>query len=218
MDYTLEQNKLKLNSFVIETYKLLSGSLLAATTGAYIGVTYFTALKPFFIGLIVLEILLLLGVMFLKNKPGLNVVLLFLFTTVSGLTLAPLLISVLHLSNGISVLFNAILLTTCAFIGLTFYALTTKNNLLGLGKFILIGLIILVVAGLINLFFQSSILHTLISAVGAFIFSVCIAFDTQRLYSGEFETPVDGALSMYLNIINLFISLLNLLKTFTGEK
>lgn len=218
MEKSLEYQNVKLNSFVLATYKLLTGSLIAASAGAYLGVTYNHVLHNYFWGLVILEFVLLFATMFLKNKEGINVIMLFLFTTVSGLTLGPILTSVLGLSNGISIITNAVLLTACAFGGLTLFALTTKNNLLGMGKYLFIAVIILIVASIINIFMGSSLFQTIISAISAFIFSAFIAYDTQRLYSGEFETPVEGALSMYINIINLFVSILQLLKTFTGER
>lgn len=206
------------HSFVVQTYKLFSATLLAATTGAYLGVEYNHVLAPYYIGLVILEFILLFGIFFTKDKPGLNVSLLFAFVATSGLALGPILTATLALSNGAQIIFNALAMTTVAFGSLTFYATTTTKSFLGYGKYLFIALIILVVASIMNLFMGSALLMLVISAVGAFLFSVLIIHDTQALYSGHFRTPVDGALSMYLNVLNLFISLLNILRFFQGEK
>jgi modulator of FtsH protease len=97
------------------------------------------------------------------------------------------------------------------------FAMTTKTSFLGIGKYLFITLIVVVVAALLNLFFMNSLLSIVISGVSAILFSFFIIYDTQRIYSGEFISPVDAALSMYLNILNLFIALLNILRTFSGR-
>ena len=80
-----------------------------------------------------------------------------------------------------------------------------------------ITLIVIVVAGLLNLFFQSAILATIISAVGAILFSAYILYDTQMILRGGYDSPVLAAVSLYLDILNLFISLLNLLGIFNRD-
>ncbi|MBL8588844.1 MAG: Bax inhibitor-1/YccA family protein [Methylobacteriaceae bacterium] len=115
---------------------------------------------------------------------------------------------------------QALLVTTVAFGGLSLYGYTTKRNLSAMGAFLVMGLIGLVVASLINLFFQSGAMAMVISLVGLVIFAGLTAWDTQRLrqdydYLSQdrelmAKSSVMGALSLYLNFINMFQMILSL--------
>lgn len=109
--------------------------------------------------------------------------------------------------------------TAIAFGSLSLYGYTTKRNLSAMGSFLIMGLIGIVVASLVNLFLQSSMMHFIISVVGVLVFAGLTAYDTQRIrmeYSvadgQEVATKkaVFGALSLYLNFINMFLMLLSL--------
>lgn len=200
-------------TFVKQTYQLLSASLLAATVGAYIGVDY---VKTFSWMLLILELGMLFGLFFTRKNPTLALVLLFGFTFVSGLTLGPVLNTYIGAGMG-HIITQAFLMTTVAFGGLTVFAFNTKRDFSSMGKMLFITLIVIVVAGLLNLFFQSAILATIISAVGAILFSAYILYDTQMILRGGYDSPVLAAVSLYLDILNLFISLLNLLGIFNRD-
>jgi len=109
---------------------------------------------------------------------------------------------------------NALLVTTIAFAGLSLYGYTTKRSLSGIGSFLVMGLIGLIVASIMNIFLQSGILGFAISLIGVLIFAGLTAWDTQRL-KGDYEylsqdgelmqkSSVMGAMSLYLNFINMF--------------
>ena len=110
--------------------------------------------------------------------------------------------------------------TAAAFGGLSLFGYTTKKDLSGLGSFLIMGVIGLVIAMVVNMFLQSSMMALIISAIGVLIFSGLIAFDTQRLKLMYYDLGGDqastavatnfGALSLYLNFINLFQFLLSL--------
>jgi FtsH-binding integral membrane protein len=87
-----------------------------------------------------------------------------------------------------------------------------------MGKFLFIGLILLIVASLANLFFQIPALSLTISAIAVLIFSAYILFDVSRIVTGGETNYVMATLSLYMNIYNLFISLLQLLMAFGGER
>ncbi|WP_261518180.1 Bax inhibitor-1/YccA family protein [Campylobacter lanienae] len=211
--YESEQSISARATFVKQTYKLLSASLLAATAGAYIGVDY---VKSFSWGLLILEFAMLFGLFFTRKNPTLALFLLFGFTFVSGLTLGPALNTYIGAGMG-HIITQAFLMTTVAFGGLTIFAFNTKRDFSSMGKMLFIALIVIVVAGLLNLFFQSTMLATIISAVGAILFSAYILYDTQMILRGGYDSPVLAAVSLYLDILNLFISLLNLLGIFNRE-
>ena len=203
--------QLDIATFIKKTYQLFAASLIAATTGAYIGMQMAPAIASWYWGLVILEFAMLFGLYLTKSKPGLNLFMLFGFTFMTGLTLTPLLSAVLALPAGASILTNALLLTAVSFGGLSLFAINTKRDFTTLGKFLFIALIIMIVAGLINIFLGSPLLQTLLAAAGSILFSIFILYDTQNIIRGNFATPVEAAIALYLDILNLFISLLQLL-------
>jgi hypothetical protein len=137
------------------------------------------------------------------------------FAAVMGLSLSSILM--VYTSASIVQMF---FVTAAAFGGLSLFGYTTKKSLSGMGSFLIMGLIGLVIASLVNLFMQSSALQFAISAIGVLVFAGLTAWDTQRLkemyiYSdlGAEEAgklSINGALSLYLNFINMFQMLLSL--------
>lgn len=200
--------------FIKQTYQLFAASLLAATAGAYVGLGIAEVIAGWFIGLFILEIGLLFGLYAAKRKAGLNLILLFGFTFVSGLTLAPLLTSILGMSGGGAIVANAFMLTTVAFGGLSIFAMNTKRDFSAMGKMLFITLIVVVVASLMNIFFQSSLMQLIIASVSAILFSAFILYDTQKIINGHYETPIEGAIALYLDFLNLFVALLQILGIF----
>jgi FtsH-binding integral membrane protein len=114
---------------------------------------------------------------------------------------------------------NAFLVTAGTFGAMTLYGTVTKRDLTGVGGFLFMGLIGLVIAMLVNLFLQSSMLDFIISGIGVLIFTGLTAYDTQKLRAFGASAPLDdtvavrrgailGALTLYLDFINLFLMLL----------
>ncbi|WP_375725006.1 Bax inhibitor-1/YccA family protein [Arcobacter sp. KX21116] len=215
--YTQESSKVELMSFLKATYQLFAGSLLAATAGAYIGLGMVSTIASWYWGLVILEFILLFGLFAVKNKPGINLAVLFGFTFVSGLTITPLLASVFAMPAGASIVAQAFLMTSVAFGGISMFALTTKRDFSGMGKMLFIALIILVVGSISNIFIQAPLLQLGIAMVGAVLFSAFILYDTQQIIKGGFSTPIEAAISLYLDFFNLFISLLQILGIFNSS-
>ncbi|MGB9801935.1 MAG: Bax inhibitor-1/YccA family protein, partial [Arcobacter sp.] len=215
--YTQESSKVELMSFLKATYQLFAGSLLAATAGAYIGLGMVSTIASWYWGLVILEFALLFGLFAVKNKPGINLAVLFGFTFVSGLTITPLLASVFAMPAGASIVAQAFLMTSVAFGGISMFALTTKRDFSGMGKMLFIALIILVVGSISNIFIQAPLLQLGIAMVGAVLFSAFILYDTQQIIKGGFSTPIEAAISLYLDFFNLFISLLQILGIFNSS-
>jgi len=215
-EYT-QMDESTLGLFIKQTYQLFAASLLAASAGAYIGIGMAKTISTFYWGFVILEFVFLFGLYAAKRKAGLNMVLLFGFTFLSGLTLAPLLSSILGFAGGASIVANAFILTTVAFGGLSVFAMNTKRDFSGMGKMLFITLIVVVVAGLINIFFHSPILQLAIASISSILFSAFILYDTQNIIKGAYETPIEGAIALYLDFLNLFVSLLQILGIF-GSK
>jgi uncharacterized protein len=137
------------------------------------------------------------------------------FAAVMGLSLS----SILFVFTKGSVV-QMFFVTAAAFGGLSLYGYTTKKSLSGMGSFLIMGLIGLVIASLVNLFMQSSMMTMVISAIGVLVFAGLTAWDTQRLKEmyltsdmdseSALKLSINGALSLYLNFVNMFQMLMNL--------
>ena len=204
-------------AFLRSTYQLFASSLLAATAGAYIGLGMVSAISSWYWGLVILEFALLFGIYAVKDKPGINLAVLFAFTFVSGLTITPLLSSVFNMPSGASIVAQAFLMTSVAFGGISMFALTTKKDYSGMGKMLMIAVIILIVGSISNIFIGSPILQLGIAMVGALVFSAFILYDTQQIIKGGFSTPIEAAIALYLDFLNLFISLLQIFAAFNNK-
>ena len=205
-----------LGAFIKKTYQLFAASLLAGAAGAYVGVLYTV---PLFASLGMAAPFIILGVALvlffamracLHNTP-LNLVLLFGFTFVLGLGLTPLLFSVLASANGGVIVAQAFALTAVAFGGLSIFAMNTKRDFTTMGKMLFITLIVVICASLINIFTQSPIFALVISSVSAILFSFYILYDTQNIIRGNYAHPIEGAVALYLDFLNLFANLLHIL-------
>ena len=214
----VKSSQSSLSAFIKQTYQLFAGSLLAASVGAYIGIGMAPAIASWYWGLVILEFALLFGLYAAKRKEGLNVILLFAFTFISGLTLTPLLSSVLGMPGGASIVANAFILTTVAFGGLSLFAMNTSRDFSAMGKMLFIALIVIVVASLINIFLGSPIMQLVIASISAILFSAFILYDTQNIIRGAYETPIEGAIALYLDFLNLFVALLQILGIFGSDE
>lgn len=211
--YTQESSKAELMSFLKATYQLFAGSLLAATAGAYIGLEIVSYLMgPMKWILFGVELALIFFVIpRTKHIPGVNLAVLFGFTFISGLTIAPLLAAIFAMPAGASIVGQAFLMTSVAFGGISMFAMTTKRDFSNMGKFLFIALIIMIVGGISNIFIQSSMFQLVIASAGALLFSAFILYDTQQIIRGGYDSPIDATLSLYLDFFNLFVSLLQIL-------
>jgi len=215
--YETQTSQAGVVGFLKATYQLFASSLLAATVGAYIGLGMAPAISSWYWGLVILEFVLLFGLYAVKDRPGINLVVLFAFTFVTGLTLTPLLSAVFNMPGGASIVAQAFLMTSVAFGGISFFALTTKKDFGFMGKFLFIAVIILVVGSISNIFIQSPMFQLVIAMVGALLFSAFILFDTQQIVKGGFSTPIEAAIALYLDFFNLFVSLLQILAAFNSD-
>ncbi|WP_169777218.1 Bax inhibitor-1/YccA family protein [Campylobacter mucosalis] len=211
-----------LSAFIKQTYQLFAASLLAATAGAYTGIYFLASVliqnKFLFWGIVIVEFITLFALMAAKRKAGLNLILLFAFTFMSGLTLTPLLYAILGMPSGAAIVAQAFTLTTVAFGGLSIFAMNTKRDFTTMGKMLFIALIVVVVASLINIFTQSPMFQLVIASISAILFSAYILYDTQNIIRGNYETPVEGAVALYLDFVNLFTSLLQILGIFGRDE
>jgi len=213
----VEQNKVLRN-----TYMMLALTMIPTIIGAFIGTSInfsFMAEHPIISSLLMFGAMM--GLMFavtaLRNSVW-GIVALLGFTFVAGVLLGPILQFALHLKNGSQLVGMAAGGTGLIFFSLATIATVTKKDFSFMGKFLFIGLILLVVASLANLFFQIPALSLTISAIAVMIFSAYILYDVSRIVHGGETNYVMATLGLYMSIYNLFINLLQLLMAFGGEK
>ena len=201
--------------FIKKVYSLLAMSMGTAAIGAYLGSGPLLLLvAPNMMLFFILQIGLIFFASFAARKPGLNMIALFSFTTVSGLTLGPLLYQV-----GPSIAAEAFGLTAVTFAGLSMYVVYSKKDFSFMSGFLMTGLIVLVVGGLLNMFFiQSGMMHFVMSGASVLLFSGFILYDTSNImrYYGTDE-HVSATLALYLDVLNLFIALLSILNIMGRE-
>ncbi|AUQ66048.1 Bax inhibitor-1/YccA family protein [Phaeobacter inhibens] len=142
----------------------------------------------------------------------------YVFATVMGLSIS----SIFLVFTGQSII-QVFLITSIAFAGLSLVGYTTKKDLSAMGAFLIMGLIGLIVASIVNMFLASSAMAFAISVIGVLIFAGLTAYDTQKIkttylqmaHTGDQEwlgkAAIMGALSLYLDFINMFMMLLQLL-------
>jgi modulator of FtsH protease len=134
-----------------------------------------------------------------------------------GLMLSRLVGSVLGMANGASLIMLAFAGTGAIFLGMATLSSVIKRDLGSMGKFLFIGMIMLLVASIANIFLQSSALMITLSVLAIGIFSAFILYDLKRVQNGEETNYITATLSIYLSLYNVFQSLLSLLGIFGGN-
>lgn len=205
-------------SFLKQTYQLLGASMIAAAAGAYATMPFASAVMEYKWFIFGAELLILFfGLSMSRGKPGLNLAMLFTFTFLTGVSLVPLFASLIGAGNG-AVIGNAFLMTTVLFGALSLFAINTKTDLSSWGKPLFITLIVVIIASLINVFvLQSPLMHVIITAGVLLLFSIFTIYDTQNIVNGAYDSPVDAAVSLYIDFLNMFTSLLQLLGIFGSD-
>ena len=209
------------NRVLRNTYWLLALSLVPTVLGAWIGVTTGVMAK---VGMGLSTVIFLVGafgLMFAIEKfknSSTGVVLLLGFTFFMGLMLSRLLSAILGFSNGASLIMTAFGGTAAVFFAMASLASVIKRDLSSMGKFLFVGVILLLVAGVINIFVQSSALMITLSVIAIGLFSAFMLYDIKRVIDGGETNYVTATLAIYLDIYNVFQSLLALLGIFGGER
>ena len=206
------------NEIVRRTYNLLTLNMaLTALTAAFGMDMAFPYQHP------ILLMLLAFGVLFVilwtgaKSSP-VALPLVFVFSALIGLSLGPLIAMTLQLANGATIVTEAAFGTVLIFGGLSLYAAFSKRDFSFLGGFLFVGLIIVVLAGIANLFLNIPALELTVAAASLLVFVGYTLFDTSRLLRGGETNPVLITVSLYLDVLNIFVSLLDLLSFLQGRR
>jgi modulator of FtsH protease len=209
------------NRVLRNTYWLLALSMVPTVLGAWVGVTT-GVMASLGTGLsLVLFLGGAFGFMFAIEKTkdsAAGVGVLLAFTFFMGLMLSRLLAAVLGFKNGGSLIMMAFGGTAGVFFAMASLATVIKRDLSGMGKFLFVGAIVLLVAGLINVFVQSSALMMALSVIAIGLFSAFMLYDLKRVMDGGETNYITATLAIYLDLYNVFQSLLSLLGIFGGER
>ncbi len=198
--------------------KSAEGAAYGLKRGMYfteLGVTLYATPIKWVLMLAPLAFVFGLSAMVYRMSAGMAQMMFWIFAAVMGASLSSIFIIYTHQS-----IVQVFFISAAAFAGLSLYGYTTKKDLSGWGSFLIMGVIGIVIAALVNLFLQSSALQFAISVIGVLVFAGLTAYDTQRIKDGYYEvagnaemaakTAIMGALSLYLDFINMFVMLLSL--------
>jgi modulator of FtsH protease len=203
------------------TYWLLALSLVPTVLGAWVGVsTGIMAAMGTGLSLVVF-LVGAFGLMFAIEKTkhsSTGVLVLLAFTFFMGLMLSRLIGTVLGFKNGSSLVMTAFGGTAVVFFAMASLASVIKRDLTNMGKFLFVGAILLLVAGLINVFVQSGALMITLAVIAIGLFSAFMLYDLKRVIDGGETNYITATLAIYLDIYNVFQSLLALLGIFGGER
>jgi len=150
-------------------------------------------------------------------NSGMGIVWTFVFSGLLGAGLGPILNAYLAMSNGPAIIAQALGGTAVVTFALSAYAITTKKDFSFLGGFVMVGLIVVLVAMLANLFFAIPAVSLAISAGVVLLMSLLILFDTSRIINGGETNYIRATVSLYLDIYNLFIHLLALVGALSND-
>jgi FtsH-binding integral membrane protein len=204
-------------AYIRKVYSYFGFGLLAAIAGTLISMNsqlmYLAAQHT------IILIVVYFGAFFLAqksaDKPNRAVPTMLFFTFVTGVLLSPLLFAIAHSlipGTGPQVIYNALILTSTVFAGLTAYVFVTKKDFSYMGATLTIGLFVIIGAMVLNYFVHSSSLDFAISIVGTIIFAGFILVDTSLILKRAIEIPpTSAALKLYLDFLNLFLFILQIL-------
>ena len=209
------------NKVLRNTYGLLSLSLLPTVAGAWLGVA--TGIGNMMTGLMGMLVFLAIAFGFIyaiektKNSAA-GVPVLLGFTFFMGIMLSALIGRTLGYSNGPQLVMTAFGGTAGVFLAMSALASSIKRDISGMGQWLFMGVVVLLIGGLINMFFQSSVMFLVMSVMSIGIFSAFMVYDLKRIIDGGETNYISATLALYLDIINVFQSLLALLGIFGGER
>jgi modulator of FtsH protease len=210
------------NRVLRNTYALLGVSMIPTVIGAYVGLNMnfgWMAMHPFIFMIGFMAAMFgMFKLIAINQNSGLGVWLLLGVTFLFGIMLGPILQYALHVRNGAQIIGLAAAGTGITFLSLAAIASSPARDFSSIGKFLFIGLILAIVGNLANLYFQLPAVSLAISGVSVLIFSGYILFDVNQIVRGGQTNYVMATLSLYLDIYNLFVNLLNILLSVLGNR
>ena len=221
LDYGYVSSLEQRNKVLRNTYWLLALSLVPTVLGAWLGVaTGMTAALTGGLGLIVF-LAGAFGFMFAIEKTknsAAGVPVLLGFTFFMGLMLSRMIAAVLGFSNGASLVMTAFGGTAGVFFAVASLATVIRKDLSGMAKWLFWGAVVLMIGGIVNVFVGSTMGMAVLSTLAIGIFSAFMLYDIRRVIDGGETNYISATLAIYLDLFNIFQSLLALLGIFGGER
>lgn len=215
VDY--QDSAMPVHAVLRNTYMLLSLTLLFSAAAASVAVVTNAGFGSSIVAF-VLSFVLLFVTSALRNS-GWGIISVFAFTGCMGYSLGPLLNSFIHgYTNGGQLIVTALAGTGITFFLTSAYVIATKKDMSGMGKFLMIGLAICIVASLANIFLKMPAMQLAISSILTFISVLLMMFDTSRIVNNGERNYIMATISLYLDIQMLFQNLLMLLGAFSGNR
>jgi len=221
--YGLSDSSVARHRVLRNTYWLLAISMIPTVLGAWLGVQFGFSL---FVGSPLISFILFMAIAFgfffaiekTKNS-GLGVLFLLGFTFFMGLMLSRMIGAVLHnFSNGADLIIVAFSGTAGILAVMATIATVSKRDFSGIGRWLFAGLLVIIVASVLNIFLHIPALYLVVSVAAIAIFSGYILFDVQKIIKGGETNYITATLNIYLDVYNIFVNLLRLLSYFAGNR
>lgn len=207
--YGSRTSSIEINKLLKNTYMLLAMTLafsaVCAAFGMAIGIGRMGSLGLSIGGLILLFVTLR------KAETSAGLFWVFAFTGMEGASLGYILNHYVGMANGPQLVMQALGLTALVFVTLSAYALTSKKDFSFMRGFLVAGLVVVIVSSIINIFIGSGPMFMAINAGVALLMTGFILFDTSRIVNGGETNYIRATVSLYLDFLNLFIAILNLM-------
>jgi uncharacterized protein len=217
-----------LRSFMLGVYnKMALGLALSAVLAYVVGTTpalYTVLLVPPIVYAVMfgpLAILLISSFAMRNPSPTAAGIIYWSVVSLIGISMGAIVFSYARIPDGMTTVAKAFLITSASFGALSLWGYTTKRDLTGFGVFLFMGVVGIIIASIVNMFVQSSVLSFAISVIGVLVFAGLTAWDTQRLKFMYYEIAGDarrmavattqGALALYLDFVNMFMFILRLM-------
>jgi len=200
-------------SFMSQVFAYFGLAILTSAAGPFIGLNYFAA---YFLAnpglmyiLFAVELILIFTSRMWSERKPLNYALFMLFAFLTGVTIVPLIALFVVQFEGYGMIMKALLATTLMFGGTAIFGWTTKINLSGLGGFLWVSLIGIIIVSVIGIFVPwSNQFEMIFAGFGVILFGAYTMYDIQKLKYSVGMNPMDAALKLYLDIFNLFLFIL----------
>ncbi len=209
-----QSSVLQTNKVLRNTYMLLAMTLAFSAVCA--GIAMAVGITPMMSLLMTIGAFVTLFVIHKKAESASGIYWVFAFTGLLGASLGYTLNFYLGVA-GPGLIMEALGATALVFFALSGYALTTKKDFSFMGGFLVVGLVVVIIAAIANIFFAVPAVSLAISAAIVFIMSGFILFDTSRIIHGGETNYIRATVAMYLNLYNLFTAMLHLLGAFGGD-
>jgi modulator of FtsH protease len=213
-------NEAQASGLMSKVMSLLAFSFIFASIGAFLGLTVISLSFGSYIFVVLAGLVVLIALQFLIQKPGINLFLLYLFTFLEGLGLSPILKGYMGNPADKFILAEAFLITAITSFALALYAWTTKRDFSRIGDYLFFGVILLLVAGIMEIFFHSTLFALIISVAGIAIFSGYMLFYIQRAKNMADTLPnaIGLTASLFITVLNLFLYILEFLSILQGGR